>query len=171
MPQFALQFPIEQVRAYASRFPSAGDDGALALGSAARERGYYTRAEFLRACRWKTPRSAPLTVTNSARAIRDKTRVALADASGEHHRMTALLSLHGVGWPTASVLLHLAFPDRYPILDQRAIHALGVAQPSSYGFRFWDAYVAAWVELAALAGVDGRTFDRALWQWSKEQDA
>jgi hypothetical protein len=171
MPTFALQFPIEDVRAYASHFPSEGDDAALALGSVARERGYYTRAEFLRACRWKTPRSAPLTRTNSASAVRNETRVALADSSTERERMTALLSLHGVGWPTASVLLHLAYPDRYPILDQRAIHALGARQPSSYGFGFWEAYVAVWVELAARAGVDGRTFDRALWQWSKEQAA
>jgi hypothetical protein len=36
---------------------------------------------------------------------------------------------------------------------------------------FWEAYVQAWRAVRAAAGVDGRTLDRALWQWSKEQDA
>jgi hypothetical protein len=69
----------------------------------------------------------------------------------------------------ASVLLHLAYPERYPILDKRALHALGVRPPSAYSFRFWEAYVEACLQLAAQAGVDARTFDQALWQWSKEQ--
>jgi hypothetical protein len=76
-----------------------------------------------------------------------------------------------VGWPTASVLLHLAYPERYPILDKRALHALGVQAPTSYGFRFWEAYVTASRRLAEEARVDGRTLDQALWQWSREQGA
>jgi hypothetical protein len=77
--------------------------------------------------------------------------------------------LRGVEWATASVLLHVAYPERYPILDQRALHELGVAPRASYTFPFWEAYVAVWLELAERAGVDGRTLDQALWQWSKEQ--
>ena len=77
----------------------------------------------------------------------------------------------GVEWATGSVLLHLAYPERYPILDVRALHALGVRAPTSYTFRFWEAYIAACRRLAEEAGVDGRTLDQALWQWSKEQDA
>jgi hypothetical protein len=101
--------------------------------------------------------------------VETATRVAFSASAGERERVEALLSLRGVGWPTASVLLHLAYPDRYPILDKRALHALGVRAPSAYGFRFWEAYVEACVRLAGEAGVDGRTFDQALWQWSKEQ--
>jgi hypothetical protein len=67
------------------------------------------------------------------------------------------------------VLLHLAYPERYPILDWRALHALGVRGRSSYNQRFWEAYVGEYVRLTQLAGVDGRTLDQALWQWSKEQ--
>ena len=89
--------------------------------------------------------------------------------STERERISALRSLHGVEWPTASVFLHLAYPERYPILDWRALHALGVTQPSAYSFRFWEAYVAAWLPLVEQSGADGRTFDQALWQWSKEQ--
>jgi len=170
MPELALQFPIEEVPAYAARFPAEGDDAALAIGRAARERGHYTRAEFVAACRWKSPRSAPLVVSNGAPAVEAATRLALDPATGERERMEALRSLSGVSWATASVLLHLADPDRYPILDVRAVQALGAPVPGS-GLRFWEAYVRAYRDVAARAGVDGRTLDRALWQWSKEQDA
>jgi hypothetical protein len=170
VPDFELQFPLGRVRDYAARYPVEDDGDALALGRLARERGHYTRAEFLRACRWKTPRSAPLVAQNTAASVEALTRVGLSEETGERERVGALLSLRGVGWPTASVLLHLAYPERYPILDVRALHALGVRAPSSYGFRFWEAYVEACVRLAAEAGVDGRTFDQALWQWSKEQE-
>ncbi|MGH3004416.1 MAG: hypothetical protein ACRDOS_00630 [Gaiellaceae bacterium] len=36
---------------YAARYPSAGDDEALAIGQAARERSHYTLAEFREVCR------------------------------------------------------------------------------------------------------------------------
>ena len=117
----------------------------------------------------RLPRGAPLVAQNNARSVRDATRLALDETGNERERIEALLSLRGVGWPTASVLLHVAYPERYPILDTRALHALGV-RASSYNFPFWEAYVAVCRELAEQAGVDGRTLDQALWQWSKEQD-
>jgi hypothetical protein len=169
VPAFALQFALAEVREYAARFPHEDDGDALAIGRAARIRGHYTLAEFRRVCRWKTPRSAPLVAQNSSDSVEDKTRVALTESSSERERIEALRSLRGVEWATASVLLHLAYPDRYPILDKRAVHALGVRAPSAYNFRFWEAYLGAWRELVEQAGVDGRTFDQALWQWSKEQ--
>lgn len=171
MPEFALQFPVERVAELAARYADEADTAVLAIGRAARTRGHYTRGEFLIVCRWKTARSAPLVARNSARAVRAATRIALAYRSGERERMDALLSLSGVAWPTASVLLHVAYPERYPILDVRALEALGVRSPVSRGFRLWSAYVSAWRGVAAVAGVDGRTLDRALWQWSKERDA
>ena len=169
MAEFALQFAIERVPEYAARFPAEDDGDALAIGQRARERGYYTVAEFRRMCRWKTPRSAPLVAQNSPRSVKDATRLALSETGTERERIEALLSLRGVGWPTASVLLHVAYPECYPILDTRALHALGV-RASSYSFSFWETYVAMCRQLADQAGVDGRTLDHALWQWSKEQD-
>jgi hypothetical protein len=169
--RFALQFAVEDVPAYAARFSDEGDRAVLAIGRAARERGWYTRDEFVAACRWKTPRSGPLVAQNSAREVEERTRIALGDPESERERLDALLALRGVGWPTASVLLHLADPDRYPILDRRALDALGVRiAPSAYGFRFWEAYVNAWLALAERAGVGGRALDKALWQWSKEHE-
>jgi hypothetical protein len=169
MAAFALQFPIRQVPEYAARYTDDGDE-ILAIGMAARDRGHYTLEEFRRVCRWKTPRSAPLVAQNSAYSVEESTRVAVSEASGERERVESLLSLRGVGWPTASVLLHLVFPERYPILDRRALHALGVVDaPSRYDFAYWEPYVAEYTRLIEQAGVDGRTLDKALWQWSREQ--
>jgi hypothetical protein len=169
MPEFELQFPIEEVREYAARYAYEDDAEVIAIGQAARERGYYTPEEFLAVCRWKTSRSAPLIALNSAESIEAATRVALSERSTERERMEALRSLRGVDWATASVLVHLAYSERYPILDKRALQALGRHPPAAYSFRFWDAYREASVGLARQAGVDGRTFDQCLWQWSKEQ--
>jgi hypothetical protein len=169
MPAWVLQFPIEETRSYAARFPSGNDDGVLAMGSAARVRGHYTRDEFISVCRWKSERSRSYAAKNTAPAVEAATRLALSEAGTERERMNALRSLHGVEWATASVLLHLAYPERYPILDQRVLQAFGVPQPASYSFRFWEAFVSAWLPLLEQSGVDGRTFDQALWQWSKEE--
>ena len=169
MPEWALQFPIEETRSYAARFPSANDEEVIATGKAARSRGHYLRDEFIAVCNWKSQRSRAHAAKNTARAVEEATHVALSSASTERERVGSLRALHGVEWPTASVLLHLAFPERYPILDQRVLQAFGVAHPSSYSFRFWDAFLSAWRPLLEQSGVDGRTFDQALWQWSKEE--
>jgi hypothetical protein len=168
--RFTLQFDIRDVPAFAARYSYEDDARVLAIGRKARERGYYQLAEFIEVCRWKTPRSGPLVALNKADEVRTATRIALGKDSTEHERMHALRDLHGVEWPTASVLLHIAYPDRWPILDVRALHALGVRRRVTYSHRFWEEYAEVYRELLERAGVDGRTFDRGLWQWSREQD-
>jgi hypothetical protein len=137
---------------------------------AARARGHYTRAEFLTVCRWKTARSGPKVASNSAAAVRAATRRAfLTEVPAE--QVATLLSLAGVGLPTASVLLHFAFPESLPILDVRALESLGFRGGSSYTPAFWAEYVSACREIAAANGVSLRTLDKALWQYSKERAA
>jgi hypothetical protein len=141
----------------------------LAIGCAARERGYYTLDEFLAVCRWRTRRSTSLVALNSAESVKAAAPTSLSEASSERERIAALRALRGVDWATASVLLQLAYPERYPILDKRALHALGTHPPAAHSFRFWEAYVTECLRWAERAGVDGRTLDQALWQRSKEQ--
>ena len=167
MPAFALQFPASQIEALASRFGHVEDSRLLAAGAAARRRGYYTREEFLEACAWKTARSRSKVAANTGDRVIAATGRALT-AVDEAARMSALLHLRGVGVPTASTLLHFAFPDQYPILDVRALDSLGVKPRSQYPVSFWLAYLGACRELARRAGVSLRTLDKALWQHSKE---
>jgi hypothetical protein len=169
MPDFVLQLDPAEIDALALRFGSEENEAVLRTGAAARTRGHYTRSEFLTVCEWKSPRSRPRVQANDARAVRMTTARALSPAVPEQTRMEALLSLQGVGVPTASTLLHFAFPEAYPILDVRAVHALGERSRSTYAVAFWLAYLETCRELAARYGVSLRTLDKALWQWSKEQ--
>jgi hypothetical protein len=168
VPRFEIQFPPEQVPDLAARFPALDESAHETIGSAARARGYYRRREFLLVCAWKTPRSAPKVALNTEPAVRAATRRALADPD-EAARMDALLALDGVGVPTASTLLYFAFPALYPILDVRALEALGVKPRSQYPVTFWLGYLEACRALAVQCGVSIRTLDKALWQWSKER--
>jgi hypothetical protein len=168
MDGFALQFDPAQLPALAARFPDSDETEVSAAGQAARLRGYYTRSEFVTVCRWKTPRSAPKVALNSAAAIRRACQAAFATESLEP-QIRIILGLSGVGVPTASTLLHFAFPERFPILDVRALESLGVTGRSSYTPAFWASYVVACRSLAAAHGVSLRALDKALWQYSKER--
>jgi hypothetical protein len=166
--RFELQFDPREIPALASRFPAMDDGPAVAAGAAARAQGHYTRAQFLVVCAWKTPRSRPRVAGNGEAAVRAATRAALT-LTDERERMEALLALAGVGVPTASTLLYFAEPDRYPILDVRALESLGErATRSTYPISYWLEYLAACRALALRHGVDLRTLDKALWQHSRE---
>ena len=162
VPEFRLRFPLSEVERWAARYEYEDDDAVIAAGQQARQHGWYSRAEFLTITDWKTSRSRSRVRRNSTAAIKDATRLALS-TSEERLRIGVLTLLQGVEMPTASVLLHLAHPDPYPILDIRAIWSLGVEkQPSYYPFEFWMAYTEACRALAKEAGASMRTLDRAL---------
>lgn len=166
MSDFRLRFPLSDVPRWASAYEHEDDTNVQAIGEQARERGWYQRSELIDVALWKTLRSRSLVSRNAASAVRDATQLAFS-TSDERIRIGVLTLLQGVEVPTASVLLHLAHRDPYPILDFRALWSLGLdAPPSYYSFRFWQAYVHQCRDLAAEAGVSMRTFDRALWQFS-----
>jgi len=167
VPTFELQFPAREIEAFAGRFPGSDDRRLVTVGTSVRRRGHYTRAEFIEVCAWKTPRSRPKVAANPGAAVVDATGRALR-ADDEAMRIGALLELQGVGVPTASTLLFVAFPEDYPILDVRALESLGVKPRSTYPVSFWLAYLEACRTLAHQAGVSLRTLDKALWQRSKE---
>ena len=96
----------------------------LAIGVEARNAVTHTRRSSCRGVPMEDPAQRPRRA-NSAEEVETATRIALNNASTERERMEALRSLGGVEFPTASVLLHLACPERYTILDKRALHALG----------------------------------------------
>ncbi|MHB8460763.1 MAG: hypothetical protein ACYDAK_12260 [Candidatus Limnocylindrales bacterium] len=168
VPDFRLRFPLANVADWAARYSYTDDAAVEAIGVAARQRGWYTRDEFLVVTRWKTQRSKSRCERNDEATVPAITRVALS-TSDERLRIEVLTRLQGVQYPTASVLLHLAHRDRYPIIDYRALWSLGVETPPPYySSEFWWAYTQACRSLAAEAGVSMRTLDRALWQYSKE---
>ncbi|MEK9180525.1 MAG: hypothetical protein AAB897_03880 [Patescibacteria group bacterium] len=124
------------------------------------------KGTFVRLGRWKTQRQIKNYLRNSDELIRLITRKALR-AQDEKIRIETLMELHGVSWAVASVILHFAFPDEYPILDFRAIWSLGFKQPKSYNFNFWQEYVERFRRLCKATDLPARTVDRGLWMFSK----
>jgi hypothetical protein len=137
------------------------------IGQRVRSIGFYTKADFLELCYWKSPRTQPSCERNDEAYIEEITKIALG-TQHERLRIEALTLLDGVGWPTASVMLHFGHREPYPILDFRALWSLEIDLPSSYDFEFWWDYVVACRDLATRYGLDMRTLDRTLWQYSKE---
>lgn len=163
-----LRFPQDRIAHWAARC-SYPENVRLTehLVPRIRARGYLTRREFIEMCEWKTPRSRPLVARNSTGRIREVTQLALA-AGDDGAKIRILRLLDGVGWPTASVLLHFCDTRPYPILDYRALWSLGCSRPPAYTVDFWLAYTRFMRDLAVASGHSMRQLDRALWQYSKE---
>lgn len=169
LPQFALQFELAEIAALAGRYSYPGEDRIVdEISPAAKERGYFTRDEFIEVCGWKTARSKSRVANNSEQDVIEATRLALS-TTNEALRIWIPMALSGVQWATSSVLLHFGHRDRYPILDYRALEALGVSGQVAYTIRFWNGYVSACRAIAEETGLGMRTIDRAMWQWSRER--
>ena len=173
--QWHLRFPKNDVGLWAGRYvennarPGTEDRIIQSIQPDAKTRGNYTQEEFLTVCKWKSQRPERYFDLNSEEEVREITGLALSTSS-ERTRIRVLTALDGVGWPVASVLLHFGHRDRYPILDVRALSSLSVDPPNQYTFDFWMEYVRYCRSLADELNVDMRTLDRALWQYSKEND-
>lgn len=167
--KFKLRFPMSDVTKWALRYDDAQDERIIArINAHAKRRGYLERDEFLAVCKWKTPRSQPLCARNNGDYVEAVTKVALARTTPDHLKIQTLLMLSGVGWPTASVILHMFDARPFPILDYRALWSVTQDVPSKYGSEFWREYTLFTRGLARKVGCDMRTLDRALWQYSKE---
>ena len=81
-------------------------------------------------------------------------------AKSERPRIGVLLALRGVQWPMASVILHFAFPDRYPILDVRAMKTVGGS--THYTFEKWNEYVDLCQKKTAACDITMRELEGAL---------
>ena len=154
---------------FASRYSYQLEDKIVEeIGHRAKSKGYFTEEDFKALCYWKTPRSQSKVNSNPPGMIEEATRIALS-TDYEEIRIGVLTLLHGVSWPTASVVLHFAHTDPYPIIDYRALWSLGIQKrPQFYTFDYWWDYVQICRELARKCGLSMRDLDRALWQYSKE---
>jgi len=168
--RFKLRFPKSDVMKWAARFDDPQADAMIErIGARVGRRGYLTRDEFLAVCRWKSPRSQALCALNDSITVRAVTTVALEPATPDRYKLPSLLQLSGVGWPTASVILHFFDARPFPILDYRALWSVSQAAPLRYSDDLWRKYTLFTRGLAAKIGCNMRTLDRALWQYSKEK--
>ncbi|MGA7492166.1 MAG: hypothetical protein WB930_11440 [Syntrophobacteraceae bacterium] len=117
--------------------------------------------------RWKAPRAAGHMEKNSEEYVREITAFSFS-AKTERARIEVLTNLDGVRWPTASVILHFFHKEPYPIIDFRALWSVSLAVPAQYSFDFWWPYVNFCRNLSKRVNMDMRILDRALWQYSVE---
>ena len=135
-----------------------------------RRRGAFTRGEFRRMCRWKSPRARLLWEQNSAARVRAVSRAVLATRD-EGRRMALLTGLRGVGVPMASAILTLIDPRRYGVLDIRAWQLLFAIRSVDANRRGQGFTIAQWLQFltplrthARRLGVSARTVEYTLFQ-------
>lgn len=174
-----VPFTCDEIAEYAACYTDPGMDSApRAAGDAAKSRGYLHRDEFLTITLWKSRRPKRLLERNSDDAIRATTRKSLLCSDPE--RAVALLSndedgLDGVGVRMASAILHLCHRDTFPMLDVRALDALGIplSQTEKWGehdfVETWPIYVQACRQFCSETGTEARDLDRALWGYSYDR--
>jgi len=163
-----LRFPEAAIPDWANRYVYPREETTLLdLRPVVRKAGYLTKGQLRQVAQWKSPRSAGHIEDNEDAYIRDITSMSFS-AKTERGRIEVLIRLSGVEWPSASVILHLFHKRKYPILDYRALWSVQAENRSQYSFDFWWAYVEYCRELAERNQIDMRILDRALWQYSKE---
>lgn len=126
---------------------------------------------------WKSKRRVALIENNSENAVREITGYAL-QSEDERVRWGVLTCLAGVGFPTATVILHFFSKDPYPILDWRAAESVGEGETYKYSLEFWQEYVKFCrdhansnnQEMPTLKFKQMRELDQALWWYSKKDD-
>ena len=149
------------------------ETAAFEAGEAIRN-GDYSLANLEAIVRWKSERAVHYLIGNSNEKIRRVLSVAASSESTTEAAVSALLELIGVDITLASAILAAIFPDRYTVLDYRALEALGHAR---HDVHFYEEYLAFCKRLAesnivkpqdSLPGPTPlRTLDRALWEWSQ----
>jgi hypothetical protein len=149
------------------------EKAAFEAGEAIRN-GDYTLANLEAIVRWKSERVVHYLIANSNEKIKRALAVAASPEASTEAAVQALLELHGVDIPVASAILAAIYPERYTVLDFRALEALGHAR---HDVKFYEEYLDFCKRLAesnivtAQSGLPAptplRTLDRALWEWSK----
>lgn len=130
---------------------------------------YLDREHLIRLGLWKSARvikqySHEL---NTDKRVKELTAFSLA-SKDEYVRIMVPQIIRGVSWGVASVILHFTYPNEYMIIDFRAVWSLGWEDPKQYSFDYWIKYTNKVRKIAKDFDISLRTLDKALWQYSKE---
>ncbi|HTD43435.1 MAG TPA: hypothetical protein VK687_04605 [Bryobacteraceae bacterium] len=170
-PKLELRFAPDLIDHWESRYTlRQGDDSEIKEAvDRSLSAGYCNKPDFVAICRWKSHRIISHCQKNPEDFVQTVTKAALS-STNERFRIYAPTLLQGVGWRVSSVLLHFASPAPYPIIDFRALWSLGynITENDDYDFSFWWSYADFCRKAAIKYGVSMRKLDRALWQYSDE---
>ena len=143
------------------------------IGPAVRASGRFNKDQFVQTCDWKSTRTRKLVNSNSPERVEEVTGLALR--SSDDIRVPILSILSGVATPTASALLTVWQPDRFTIIDVRALSALKkLTHAALSGVRTvrlknsYMAYLDLMREISQSLSCSLRELDKALWLFDKE---
>lgn len=106
VPNFAFRFSESQIDYWAGRYNYLEDDKIPnGVGDLARLNGCLDRDQLIKICKWKSRRPTKFVSKNYDLSVSEITRFAFSTPD-EYSRIASLTTLHGVSWPTASVILH-----------------------------------------------------------------
>lgn len=133
---------------------------------------YLDRDHLIKLGRWKSPRALKQykSELNTEERLKEITAFALS-SKDEYIRIMCPQLIKGISWGVASVILHFAYPDDYMIIDFRAVWSLGLEEPKQYTFEYWIDYTNQVRKIAKECNITLRQLDKALWQYSKENQA
>ena len=153
----------EKILEWAARYPIPEDEGILinCLKSSDHFGEHITKDDLLEIVRWKSHRALGKARKNSEEDVISVSRRAFGSNS-DVARVKILSELHGVLWPIASAILHLASTNCYPILDIYAALAVNAPPPQKFNDRLLEQYVSLCRATAKEHDISMRTLDRAL---------
>ena len=181
MPNFRLIPPKSKLQDLAVGFGKEDSEEKAFEAGRAIANGSRSLENLLDIVRWKSARSEWHIRKNTSSQITNALDAAATVASSNSDEnlveaLNALQKLKGVGIPVASAILTAINPERYTIIDFRALEALDYPRQDE---NFYIAYLNYCRDLAAQNVVSAQTelpaptplraLDRALWQWSYEQ--
>lgn len=106
--------------------------------SKTKSRGWLTKRELEKICRWKSPRAIVLVSSNSPSFIKQITQK-IFKSRNEKNKVELLTQLRGVSIPMASSVLMLTNPKRYGVIDIRVwevLYKLGTVTTNPKGVNF-----------------------------------
>lgn len=166
--KFKLRFHKSKINFWSARYDYKNEDVVCEeLAPKIQRQKYLTKDDFMFLTRWKSPRPTKQANKNDEAFIKEVTKISLTTTNPKLS-IEILTLLKGVSWPVASTILHFGKYNEYPIMDYRALWSLSVDKPIVYNFEFWDSYTIYCKKLANDCKVSMRVLDRALWQYSKE---
>ncbi|MBG47233.1 MAG: hypothetical protein CML05_02970 [Pseudozobellia sp.] len=133
------------------------------------QRGWLEKSEFLTICLWKSRRPKKLYNLNSEVEIKTATRLSFAEKD-EIQKIKHLTKLHGVRIPTASAILSVTNPEKYPIIDKRCIDSLndlGIIQWNVITESNWLQYLKVVRELGLKYNLPARNIEKGLFAYNR----
>lgn len=131
--------------------------------------GWLNKSEFLTICLWKSRRPKKLYNLNSEEEVKRYTKLSFSE-NDEREKIRYLINLKGVRIPTASAILSVVDPKRYPIIDERCIQSLNdlkIINWKTITENNWLAYLKIIRNLAEKYKKDAREIEKGLFAYNR----